>query len=145
MEGARIYRMPPCRMVSSGSAMFGDGVLEAFDEWFSSFPREMYPKDFLWFDGQGFVWYYIYEDGMDVPERFEIVDFSGGLYAVVTGRDGDDESYAAAIAELEAFLAASGFERDSDRAQLGSIITPPEAVAALGYEQMDHYVPIKLK
>lgn len=132
-------------MVSSGRGMFGDGVLEGFDEWFSKLPREMYPKDYLEFDDRGFVWYYMYSEGMNVPESYEIVDFPGGLYAVVTARDNDGDAYRAAMEKLDAFVAENGFEKDSDRVLLGNVITPPEAAAVLGYEQMDYYVPIKLK
>lgn len=146
MQGVRVYHMPASRMVSSGRGMFGDGVLEAFSEWFSAQPRGMFPKDYLWFDGQGFVWYYVYEEGMEVPEKYEIVDFPGGLYAVATGKDNDSESYEAVMAELNAFIASSGcFDKDPDRAELGNIITPPEAATVLGYEQMDYYMPIRLK
>jgi len=145
MENVRIYNMPACRMASSGRGMFGDGVLEAFDEWFSAQPRGMFPRDFLWFDGVGFVWYYMCDDETAVPERFQVVDFPGGLYAVATGRDGDDESRNAAMEALNGFLAAGSFERDPDRAELGNIITPPEAAAALGCEQMDYYIPIRVK
>lgn len=144
MESVRIYSMPACRMVSSGRGMFGDGVLETFDEWFSSFPREMFPKDFLWFDGQGFVWFYIYSEGMEVPSQFEIVNFPGGLYAVATGKDNDEEACQAAMNAVDAFIAANGFEKDPDRVQMGNIITPPEAAKVLGYEQMDYYVPIRI-
>lgn len=132
-------------MVSSGRGMFGDGVLEGFSEWIGRQPKAMFPKDFLWYDGHGFVWYFIYEEGMDVPEEYRIVDFPGGLYAVATGKDNDDDSYRAVMEALDAFIAESGFEKDPDRAQLGNIITPPEAAAALGYEQMDHYIPVKIK
>ena len=145
MEAVRIYRMPACRMASSGRGMFGDGVLEAFDEWFSAQPGEMFPRDFLWFDGTDFVWYYMCDENTVVPERFEVVDFPGGLYAVVTGRDNDGESRKAAMAALESFLDGGGFGRDPDRAELGNIITPPDAAAVLGYEQMDYYIPIKAK
>ena len=146
MEKVRIYDMPPCKMVSSGRGMFGDGVLEAFSEWFGTQPREMFPKDYLWFDGQGFAWYYIYHEGMEVPESFEIVDFPGGLYAVVTGKDNDSESYKAVQNALNEFLSANDrFEKDPDRAELGNIITPPQVAEALGYEQMDYYTPIRVK
>lgn len=50
MENVRIYEIPACKMVSSQYGMFGDGKLEKFDEWFSSLPRTMFPKDFLFFD-----------------------------------------------------------------------------------------------
>ena len=125
--------------------MFGDGVLEKFDEWFSKQRREMFPRDFLWQDGHGFVWYYVYSEEINVPEEYEIVDFPGGLYAVVTGRDNDGVSYKNAMAALDRFIAMSNFEKDPDRAQMGNIITPPDAKAALGYEQMDYYVPIRIK
>lgn len=82
MESVRIYEMPDCRMVKSGSGLFGESALERFEAWMDRQPKGMFPRDYLSFDGKGFVWYYLYEDGMDVPEEFEIVDFPGGLYAV---------------------------------------------------------------
>ena len=143
MEDVRIYGMPACRMVSSACGMFGDGKLERFDAWFSTLPERMFPRDFLWFDNMrgGFVWYYMYEDGMDVPEEFEIVDFPGGLYAVVTGIDGEDN--AEELRAVDAFVAAHGFIKDESRASLGNVITPKEAQGRLGYCQMDYYTPIK--
>ena len=146
MESVRIYEIPACRMVSSGSGMFGDGVLERFMEWMDAQPRTMFPRDFLSFDGQGFVWYYIYEEGMRVPDSLKIADFAGGLYAVASGRDGDEADAAAAKAAIRAFIEESGcFERDMSRAELGNVITPPSAQQAMGYEQMDYYVPIRVK
>lgn len=146
MENVRIYRMPPCRMVSSGRGMFGDGTLEKFEEWFGTRPYSMFPRDFLWFDGQGFIWYYMLNPDEEAPCGFEIVEFPGGLYAVAAGKDDDDESTEAAKRALSDFIDSSScFERDPDRAELGNIITPPEVSAALGYEQMDYYVPIRIK
>ena len=145
MEAVRIYNMPACRMASSGRGMFGDGVLEAFEEWFSAQPRDMFPKDFLWFDGNGFVWYYMCDERTQIPERYEVVDFPGGLYAVATGKDNDGESHKAVMAAIDDFLSVRAFERDPERAELGNIVTPPEAASALGYEQMDYYIPIRVK
>ena len=146
MENVRIYEIPACRMVSSGSGMFGDGVLEKFMEWMEEQRREIFPKDFLWFDGSGFVWYYLYEDGMSVPDGMEIVDFGGGLYAVGTGIDGDEADAVRTKAEIDAFIEKSGcFEKDPSRAELGNIITGDAAQKALGYCQMDYYTPIRLR
>jgi hypothetical protein len=145
MESVRVYEIPPCKMVSSGCGMFGDGVLERFDAWFSSLPRPLTPHDFLWADESrgGLIWYYIYEEGMRVPEEFELVDFPGGLYAVATGIDGRDSSdVMAAIQEF--LLTHPCFEEDFSRTYLGNIPTPPIASAMMGYAQMDYYVPIKL-
>ena len=85
MQGVRIYEMPACKMVSSGTGMFGEGKFILFGEWLSSQKRGLFPKDFLFWAGRGFVW--LYEDGMNVPNKLEIIDFKGGLYAVATDID----------------------------------------------------------
>lgn len=36
MQSVRIYEMPACKMVSSGTGMFGEGKFNLFDEWLSS-------------------------------------------------------------------------------------------------------------
>ncbi|MDF2698581.1 MAG: hypothetical protein K0Q49_137 [Haloplasmataceae bacterium] len=146
MENVRIYEIPTCKMVSSPCGMFGDGKLEQFNEWFSTLPRKMFPKDFMWFDSEkgGFVWYYMYDDGMNVPDDFHIIDFPGGLYAVASEIDGNDSTEV--ISVIKNFIKEkSCFEEDSSRTYLGNIPTPPSASKALGYEQMDYYVPIKIK
>ena len=144
MQGVRIYQIPPCRMVSSGTGMFGDGVLERFNAWFSRQPRGIFPKDFLFWDGAGFRWLYLYEKGMKIPPEFDIMDFPGGLYAVATDIDGKTDREAL-DREVAAFLEQSGFERDPDRFDLGNVITPPAASKILGYNQMDYYTPIRAK
>lgn len=145
MENVRIYEIPACKMVSSQCGMFGDGALELFDEWFSLLPRTMFPKDFLWFDKarNGFVWYYIYDEAMSIPDGFDIVDFPGGLYAVATDIDGqDNKDPLNAIADFIHKKAC--FEVDPSRQSLGNIITPPAAADAMGYNQMDYYTPIRI-
>ena len=42
-------------------------------------------------------------------------------------------------------LAENGLERDGGRWELGNIITSPAVKAAIGYEQMDYYFPVKIK
>lgn len=145
METVRIYEIPPCKMVSSGPSQFGEGPLERFDEWFSALPRPLFPKDYLWNDAEGrFVWYHIYEEGMKVPDEFSVVDFPGGLYAVATGIDNTDCSDT--IQAMKNFIASKDcFEEDTSRPYLGNIPTPPSASDAMGYAQMDYYMPIKIK
>lgn len=146
MECVRIYEIPVCKMVTSQCGMFGDGKLERFDEWFSSLPRTMFPRDFLWYDKKrgGYVWYYMYSEGMKVPEEFNIIDFPGGLYAVATDIDGQDNSEA--ISAIKNFIEEKGcFEEDNSRAELGNIPTSPSASKVMRYNQMDYYVPIKIK
>lgn len=145
MEGIRIYEMPDCKMVSSGIGMFGQEKFAHFEEWFSSQPRSMFPKDYLFWDGaaEGFCWVYLYEDGMTVPDGFDIIDFKGGLYAVATGIDG--QSGEEEKAAIRAFVESHGFIIDCSRPELGNCITPPAATDALGYVQMDYYIPIQVK
>ena len=144
MQNVRVYEMPNCKMVSSGIDMFGDEKFKVFDEWMSCQKRCLFPKDYLFWDVSGFHWVYMYEEGMNVPTEFDIIDFKGGLYAVATGIDQqtDRDLMNAAI---DKFLSENGFERDVSRPELGNIITSPQAQKIMGYEQMDYYTPIKGK
>ena len=144
MQCVRIYEMPNCKMVSSGIGMFGEEKFERFSEWMSLQKRYLFPKDFLFWDGSGFHWMYMYEEGMDVPKEFEIIDFQGGLYAVATDIDQKTDTELMKK-EVDNFLNENGFERDASRAELGNIITSPIAKKIMGYEQMDYYTPIKSK
>lgn len=144
MQYVRIYEMPACKMVSSGTGMFGEGNFQLFDEWLSSQKRGLFPKDFLSGTEEGFVWLYLHEDGMDVPGEFEIIDFPGGLYAVATDIDQKTDKKLMDT-EIDKFLNENGLERDVSRSELGNIITSPLAKEILGYEQMDYYIPIKAK
>lgn len=144
MQNIRIYEMPACKMVSSGTGMFGDEKLNIFEEWLSSQKRSLFPKDFLYWAGEGFVWLYLFEDGMAVPPELEIIDFQGGLYAVATDIDQKTDKELM-NAQMETFLGENGFERDPSRSELGNIITSPLAKEIMGYEQMDYYFPIKAK
>ncbi len=144
MQSVRIYEMPSCKMVSSGIGMFGEGNFTIFDEWMSSQKRGLFPKDFLYWAGEGFVWLYMHEDGMNVPKEFEIIDFRGGLYAVATDIDQKTDQELMNT-EINRFLIENGFERDISRPELGNIITSPQAREIMGYEQMDYYIPIKAK
>lgn len=146
MENVRIYEMPRCKMVASQCGMFGDGKLERFDEWFSSLPKSMFPRDFLSYDQEQecFIWYYMFDEGMEVPDEFCIIDFSGGLYAVTTGVDGEDNSEE--MEEINTFIKEKGcFEKDPSRVELGNIPNPQSAGEVMGYNQMNYYVPIKIK
>lgn len=45
MQNVRIYEMPSCKMVSSGTGMFGKEKFSRFEEWFSAQKRRIFPKD----------------------------------------------------------------------------------------------------
>lgn len=149
MQPIRIYDMPPCQMVASPVGMFGEPALDSFDTWMSTQPRSMLPRDFLTWDDSdpahpGFRWYFMYEDGMRLPEGAQVVDFPGGMYAVATGIDQQTDKRAMDAA-VAAFIAQNGLEADGSRRELGNIITSPAVKAALGYEQMDYYYPVRAR
>ena len=83
MESVRIYEIPDCKMVSSGIGMFGEENFERFLAWMSTQPQSIFPRAFLFWDGEwgvsgGFHWLYLYEEGMEVPDGCSVVDFRGG-------------------------------------------------------------------
>ncbi len=149
----RIIQLPRCRMATSG--YFRDfSEAEAFDKWFSAYdkPRNklcFMPLDFLWFeeDGRG-MWYYAVGD--DVTEAdtggFSIVDFEGGLYAAAMSVDGDgsEQVYNGIRRWVER---SDGFdldERPGHRTMCHMVISD-NIRKGLGYNQLDIFVPIKLK
>ena len=144
MQAVRIIEIPDCKVVSSGIGMFGQKKFDSFPEWFATLPRSVHPKDFLFWDKEanGFHWVYMYEDGMEVPEAFEVIDFKGGLFAVATDIDNKTDVNAMYKAKDE-FLSSIGFERDDSRPGLGNVITSPQAAEVMGYMQMDYYSPIR--
>lgn len=144
MQSVRIIEIPKCRMVSSGTGMFGQEKFDRFFKWFSGLPKTIYPNDFLYWDRVGFCWLYLYDERLDVPEEFEIIDFDGGLYSVVTDID-QQTDVEAMDKEVDEFLEKNGFIRDHSRFKMGNVFTPSIAGKALGYDQMDYYSPIKVK
>ena len=144
MQSIRIYEMPTCKMVLLGTGTFGEEKFNLFEKWFSSQKRSLFPKDFLYWDGDSFVWLYMFEDGMLVSAEFEITNFQGGLYDVATdiGQKTDKETI---NAEVDKFLSENGFERDPARPELGNAITPPTVQKIMGSVPMGYYTPIEAK
>jgi len=144
-EKVRIYKIPDCKMVSSGDGFFGQENFARFNEWFSKqtvFP--IYSFDFLREgDKPGTLnWNYIYDEKLDVPDEFEIVDFKGGYYAVITGVDGTDCSTAYKI--RDEYLKTHNLVADESRPGFGHILSGYELIKkTLGAGQMDYWIPIK--
>ena len=159
MEGIRIVELPRCRMVSSGAADAGDpfaedGRLMTFSRWWSALDEKradkFFPRDFMWFDrvmGR-LLWYYALPEGVTDTGGYEVVDYEGGLYAAHTARDGDDSDGERVFAAIREWVAQSGwFELDErpGHYDMFHVITPKVAAEAMGFSQLDIYVPIKPK
>lgn len=156
MEKVRIIELPKCKVVSSGCDIVGDfaagGILDRFDKWWSEADKKrrdkFYPRDFLCYDPAkgGLVWYYAVEDSTIDTGGFEMVDFEGGLYAVATSMDGDEDDSSSVFEEIKDWVSNSQyFEVDDSRCCMGHIITPQTAIKVMGYAQMENYIPIKIK
>lgn len=143
MEYIRLQYFPACRMVTSGKGFFGDENFTRFEKLLAMEQKNApYPSDFLTGDEHGMEWLYLYREGMDTL-GMEVVDFPGGLYAVVCGIDA--QSNAAEMAAVAEFMEQHGLVRDDSRPDLGNIIGDARTQAVLGYEQMDYFTPVKKK
>ncbi|MDR1687170.1 MAG: hypothetical protein LBS21_00990 [Clostridiales bacterium] len=100
-----------------------------------------------------FNWLWAVADGDDTkkqPSSDDIVEFKGGLYAAATSIDGDTKSLTKVDAKIKAWLETTGFEVDLSRGH--TRIThmlyadaADDVKEGLGYEQLQVYIPVKLK
>lgn len=141
MEHIRLVSFPDCRMVTSGTGFFGDENFTRFEKLLAAESGKYpYPQDFLTENEHGMEWLYLYREGMDTF-GMNVIDFSGGLYAVVCGIDA--QSNAEEMTAVAEFMEKHGLERDNSRPDLGNIIGNSGTQAVLGYEQMDYWTPVK--
>ena len=79
---------------------------------------------------------------------YEIITFEGGLYAAAMSIDGDSESYSSVYQSILKWIETSGFvldERPGHRTMCHMLNPSDEIRRALGYDQMDIYVPIRIR
>ena len=146
MEAVRFIEIPDCKMVSSGRISLGGKEFSNFMNWFSSLPQSIYPQDFLYNEGNSFVWLWVFTEGMNVPAEYDIIDFKGGTYAVSCGVDRGiikTIDYAAMNVEKKKYLANLGYEVDESRPELRQILSDDLGPKILSYPQMDYWTPIK--
>ncbi|MGF7144868.1 DNA-binding transcriptional MerR regulator [Anaerotaenia torta] len=77
---------------------------------------------------------------------YEVIEFEGGLYASAVCIDGDDDSLMKVENKILKWLEKTNFIFDSERDVMGNMTyNDDEIKKGLGYEQLQRYVPIKLK
>lgn len=79
---------------------------------------------------------------------YEFIEFGGGLYAAAMSVDGDDDMGGRVYSGILKWLENSGFELDqrSRRRTMCHMVNPTDEIKnALGYDQMDIYVPIRIR
>lgn len=79
-------------------------------------------------------------------DPFDIIEFEGGLYALAVSVDGDDESIQKVENKILQWIENTNFKYDESRGVMGHMTyCDDEIKKGLGYEQLQRYVPIKLK
>ncbi len=151
----RIVQIHPFRAVSSGADSF-DRLMGEFNAWQEAhnhlIRRMLYgAPDFLWGEADGrAVWIWAVEDWVQPEDTapYELITFEGGLYAAAMSIDGDGESYQSVYQSICHWVETSGFALDErpGHCTMCHMLNPSEELQqALGYDQMDIYVPIRIK
>ncbi len=149
----RIIELPKCRMATSGYDTF-DQTLGNFDKWWQDYDKKrkgisFSPLDFLWFeDGYGVWWMAVENDAVSEDTGgYDIIDFEGGIYAAAISVDGDDDINGRVYEGIKKWVETSGFELDERKGHrtMCHMIITENIKKGLGYDQLDIYVPIKLK
>ena len=152
----RIIELPACKMVWSGVCKDGSNVaenerLKHFNEWWTAqdkLRRDLfYARDFMWHDSEanGLAWGLAVAEIPKGTSGYEVMDFPGGLYAVVNYADNDAEG---AYKNIKKWVEESGCFAPDDSASrhfLWHFISTEAVKTAMGYYQYDFYFPIKIK
>jgi len=96
------------------------------------------------------VWIWAVEDWVTEMDTapYELIEFEGGFYAAAMSVDGDDDISGRVYNGISRWLESSGFELDErpGHRTLCHMVNPTDEIKdALGYNQLDIYVPIKLR
>ena len=149
MEGIRIIEIPKVKMISSGHGTLDELFEKKFDKLILNQRKDFTPHDFMWYDPERnkMVWYYaVTHDDID-PCGFEIIDFEGGLYAAAISIDENEEDGERVYNGIKEWINNSEcFELDERPGHycMFHIVTPSEVKKAMGYNQLDIFVPIKV-
>lgn len=151
----RIIQINPFKAFSSGADTI-ENVMGTFQQWqeeHNHLVRKMMygAPDFLWFEeDMKAVWIWAVEDWVTEEDTvpYELIEFEGGLYAAAMSVDGDDDIGGRVVSGIKKWIEDSGFELDERPGHriMGHMVNPTEEIKnALGYHQMDMYVPIKIR
>lgn len=147
-----VVRIPSFIAVTSRPMDF-EQLLTSFMEWQEANNHLFKPvifdgPDFLWTkDGKAEWIWAIHDDMVEVDvSPYKIVNFKGGLYAVAVSIDEDAESNDLVMQKLKKWVKNTNFVIDEERNWMGHMIYADEEIRnGLGYNQMNIYMPIKLK
>ena len=155
----RILEFPKCKALSSGYCKLDEepfaegGKLQQFEICWKEFDEKRsdnwFNRDFV-MNGheKGIIWYYALPDDVIVECDYEIIDFEGGLYAsdvAILGNADDESRVYGAIKEWINKSELFEIDERSDHYDLSSGIQPVWLEKAMGFMQLEIYVPIKFR
>lgn len=151
----RIVQINPFRAFSSGIDTF-ENVMGTFQKWqedHNHLVKKMIygAPDFLWFEeDMKAVWIWAVEEWVTEEDTipYELIEFEGGLYAAAISIDGDDDIGGRIYSGILKWIEESGFELDErpGHRTMCHMLNPTDKIKnALGYDQLDIYVPIKIR
>lgn len=148
-----IVRIPKFRAVTSGLMTFEELFGGGFGPWQEAHNHLFKPvifnsPDFMYGKDGKAAWIWAIKDEVTEADThpYDIIEYSGGLYAVAVSVDGDGESHNKVRSKTEKWLESTNFAIDSNRELMGHMIyVDDEIKEGLGYHQMNLYAPIKLK
>lgn len=154
MQNVRIIKIPELKVVSSG-AITNMEELEKFDRWWSAIDINNYitPRDFMWYNEKEkyMEWFFAIPDNYKDFGDYYLKDFPGGLYAVITSKD-NEEDCNNAREQIHKWVLESGcFELSTEkndiaiRYTMNHVITPKIFKEKMGYHLSDNFVPIVVK
>lgn len=151
----RVIKINPFRALSSGLDTV-ENVMGPFQQWQEEhnhlIKNLIYgAPDFLWFEeDMRAVWIWAVNDWVKPEDTapYELIEFQGGLYANAVSVDGDDDISGRVYNGIKEWVKNNGFELDErpGHRTLCHMLNPDDEIKnALGYHQLEIYVPIKIK
>ena len=149
MSHIRVINFPSMKMVSSGP-ITNMRELDEFDNWWSNIDMKDYitPRDFMYGDDERncMIRLFAAPKGFTDVGKYEWVDFPGGLYAVGTAKDGNEEDMKKTKEMISQWIKDSGcFEETKERHEMAHISTPKIFKEKMGYHLTEFFVPIVTK
>lgn len=148
-----IQELPPCKAVASGWKDNFEGLFDFMGAWIQD--KEVgspftYPDFLMFHEPMSFLWLKLLPDDKVDTKGFEVIDFLGGLYVSAIAMDDNIDDLIATINDLKNWVKEQdNFELDfrPGRYRMTSRLTSDETSKviknALGYDQLEVYLPIK--
>jgi hypothetical protein len=149
----RINEFPPCKAVASGWKEDFEGLFDFMGTWIpgDKVGSPFTSPDFLCFnEPMNFLWLKLLSDDKVDTKEFEVIDFLGGLYVSAIVIDENIDDLIATINHLKNWVnEQDNFELDFRpgryrmTCRLTSDKTSKVIKKALGYDQLEVFIPIK--